>query len=142
MGVRAVPTLTHIALHVGDIDASIAFYRRFCRLTVVHDRQDGHAGRVIWLAERGRERAFVIVLIPGGRPRPPIDGDWSHFGFACDSRAEVDRLAAEAAAAGCLLWPPRDEPYPVGYYCGLTDPDGYSIEFSYGQPLGPGAPVA
>jgi hypothetical protein len=27
----------------------------------------------------------------------------------------------------------------VGYYCGLRDPDGNSVEFSYGQPLGPGA---
>jgi len=41
--------------------------------------------------------------------------------------------------AGCLLWAPREEPYPVGYYCGLRDPDGNAVEFSYGQPLGPGA---
>ena len=46
---------------------------------------------------------------------------------------------AEAARSGCLIWPPRDEPYPVGYYCGLRDPNGNYVEFSYGQPLGPGA---
>ncbi|MCX4198148.1 sugar phosphate nucleotidyltransferase [Methylobacterium organophilum] len=32
-----------------------------------------------------------------------------------------------------------DEPYPVGYYCGVRDPAGNYVEFSYGQPLGPGA---
>jgi len=37
------------------------------------------------------------------------------------------------------VWPPRDEPFPVGYYCGLRDPNGNYVEFSYGQPLGPGA---
>ncbi|MDO8695654.1 MAG: VOC family protein, partial [Pseudomonas sp.] len=36
-------------------------------------------------------------------------------------------------------WPPRDEPYPVGYYCGVRDPAGNYVEFSYGQPLGPGS---
>ena len=40
---------------------------------------------------------------------------------------------------GGMSWPPVDEPYPVGYYCGLRDPDGNFVEFSYGQPLGPGA---
>ena len=43
---------------------------------------------------------------------------------------------------GCLVWAARDEPYPVGYYCGLRDPDGNFVEFSYGQPLGPGAEQA
>ncbi|MEM7255614.1 MAG: hypothetical protein AAF493_29800, partial [Pseudomonadota bacterium] len=48
-------------------------------------------------------------------------------------------VAQKASDAGCLVWPPRDEPYPVGYYCGVKDPDGNFVEFSYGQPLGPGA---
>ena len=39
-----------------------------------------------------------------------------------------------------LLWAPRQEAFPVGYYCGLVDPDGQYVEFSFGQPLGPGAP--
>ena len=60
-------------------------------------------------------------------------------GFALESRADVERIAAMAAADGCLIWPPRDEPYPVGYYCGLRDPAGNYVEFSYGQPLGPGS---
>ena len=54
----------------------------------------------------------------------------------------VDRLAAQAEAEGILIWPPREDPYPVGYYCGIKDPSGNYVEFSYGQPLGPGAEEA
>jgi catechol 2,3-dioxygenase-like lactoylglutathione lyase family enzyme len=132
------PTLTHIALHVRDLDACAAFYRDFCDLSVVHDRAE-EAGRVLWLAERGREHDFVIVLLPNGPDRERDETDYSHFGFAVDSEAAVDALAAKAEARGCLALPPRREPYPVGYYCALCDPGGNMVEFSYGQPLGPGA---
>ena len=132
------PTLTHLALHVRDLEACIAFYRDFCAMAVVHERDDG--GRVVWLAEPGRENAFIFVLIEGGPGRDQGERDFSHLGFALESRTAVDAVAARAGAAGCLVWAPRDEPYPVGYYCGLRDPDGNFVEFSYGQPLGPGAP--
>lgn len=132
------PTLTHIALHVRDFDACVAFYEHFCGLSVVHRRED-QGRRVFWLAEQGREREFILVLIPGGPGRDQRDNDFSHLGFALDSEAAVDAVAERARAAGCLLWAPRRDPYPVGYYCGLRDPDGGAVEFSYGQPLGPGA---
>jgi len=133
------PAFTHLALHVRDLDACIAFYREFCGMRVMHEREDAGTP-VVWLAEPGREGEFIIVLIPGGPGRDQSDRDLSHFGFALDSRDAVDAIAAKAEAAGCLAWPPREEPYPVGYYCGLRDPDGNFVEFSYGQPLGPGAP--
>lgn len=130
--------LTHIALHVRDLDACIAFYSDYCGLAMVHDRQD-ESGRVVWLAEPNRAEDFIIVLIPGGPGRDQGEGDYSHLGFALDSRAAVDAIAAKADADGRLAWPTREEPYPVGYYCGVRDPDGNMVEFSYGQPLGPGA---
>ena len=132
------PHMTHLALHVHDLEAMVAFYRDFCGMVPVHEREDGGT-RVVWLAEPGREREFIVVLMPGGPGRDQGEGDYSHIGFAVDSRAAVDAVAEKAAAAGCLVWPPREDPYPVGYYCGLEDPDGNRVEFSYGQPLGPGA---
>ena len=125
-------------MHVRDLDACIAFYRDFCRLVIAHERGEG-AARVVWLAEPGREGELVFVLLPGGPGRDQVAGDFSHLGFSCASRGEVDEVAATAEAAGCLVWPPREEPYPLGYYCGVKDPDGNFVEFSYGQPLGPGA---
>lgn len=132
------PTLTHLALHVPDLDACIAFYERFCGMHVFHERA-GKGSRIVWMAEPGKERDFIFVIMPGGQDRALADNDYSHFGFAMTSRDEVDRIAEEARDAGCLIWEPRDEPYPVGYYCGVRDPAGNYVEFSYGQPLGPGA---
>ena len=91
------------------------------------------------MAEPGKEREFIFVIMPGGHDRGLAENDYSHFGFALSSRAEVDAIADRARQVGCLIWEPRDEPYPVGYYCGVRDPAGNYVEFSYGQPLGPGA---
>lgn len=132
------PTLTHIALHVPDLEACIQFYQRFCGMQVIHER-DGKGSRIVWMAEPGRHRDFIFVIMPGGADRALADTDYSHFGFALESREAVDALADQARQAGCLVWAPRDEPYPVGYYCGVRDPGGNYVEFSYGQPLGPGA---
>lgn len=134
----ASPVLTHIALHVADLPACVDFYQRYCGLLLTHERTE-YGKTVVWLAEPGREQQFILVLIPGGAGNPQPEGDFSHLGFALDSKAAVDRVAARAREEGCLLWPPEDHPYPVGYYCGVLDPDGKAVEFSFGQPLGPGA---
>ncbi|WP_236202120.1 VOC family protein [Pseudomonas pseudonitroreducens] len=132
------PTLTHLALHVPDLEACVDFYQRFCSMRVIHERE-GKGSRIVWMAEPGNEHRFIFVIIPGGQERHLAVDDYSHFGFAVDSHDAVDRIAKEAEAAGCLIWPPRQEPFPVGYYCGLRDPAGNYVEFSYGQPLGPGS---
>ena len=134
-----MPALTHIALQVKDLDASIEFYRSFCAMRVVHDRGEGDR-RVVWLGQPGKEDEFIFVLMRGDHRPPQHPRDYSHLGYALESREAVDAIADRAAEAGCLEWAPRQEAYPVGYYCGLKDPDGYFVEFSYGQPLGPGAP--
>ena len=130
--------LTHIALHVRDLDKCIEFYQSFANLQLVHDRTSDGV-RVVWLAEPGKESSFILVLIPGGPGRDQLPEDFSHLGFALGSREAVDQLAERAKSEGILEWPPVEEPYPVGYYCGIRDPDGNIVEFSFGQPLGPGA---
>lgn len=133
------PAFTHCALHVQDIDASIAFYERFCGLVQVHSHGQSAGERTVWMAEEGREEQFVLVLVSGGERQRRGEGDMTHYGFAVASRQDVDRIAEEARAAGCLHWEPRDLPPPVGYLCAVEDPDGYIVEFSHGQPLGAGA---
>lgn len=132
------PSLTHIALHVPDLQACIDFYEQFCGMRVIHERA-GKGSKIVWMAEPGKEHQFIFVIMPGGIDRHLAADDYSHFGFAVDSRLQVDEIARQAEQAGCLIWAPRDEPYPVGYYCGLSDPAGNYVEFSYGQPLGPGS---
>ena len=130
--------LTHCALHVTDIDASIAFYESFCGLEVVHSHGEG-SGRTVRMAAEGGETLFVIVLVPGGEQRNQAPGDMTHYGVAVGRRQDIDEIARRGREAGCLHWEPQEHSYPVGYLCALRDPDGYVIEFSYGQPLGPGA---
>ncbi|MGE0707755.1 MAG: VOC family protein [Planctomycetota bacterium] len=134
-----LPSLTHVALHVRDLEACLAFYRDYCGLGTVHERDGRDGARTVWLAEAGMEQRFVLVFIPGGPGRDQAPTDYSHLGFAVESRAAVDALAERAQAEGRLAWPPRQDAYPVGYYCGVRDPDGRVVEFSYGQPLGPGS---
>ena len=125
-------------MHVQDLAACVDFYHRYAEMNIVHERPH-HNGKVIWMAEHGREKEFILVLLPGGPGRAQSDSDFSHLGFAVASRHAVDSIADRARAEGILVWETREEDYPVGYYCGLRDPDGNFVEFSYGQPLGPGA---
>jgi catechol 2,3-dioxygenase-like lactoylglutathione lyase family enzyme len=149
--------LTHIALPVRDLEATLAFYRRFTTLEVIHERTDPDTGlRTAWLANPGdvtdagselgiQAARFVIVLICGSLPKA-VTGDIeeeygflrsiSHLGISCDSRADIDRLAAMAADDGCLLLGPMYRNAVVGYICIVTDPDGNNIEFSVEQVLG------
>lgn len=126
------PRLTHIALQVGDIDASVAFYAEFCGMRQSHRRSDDGV-RVAWIAEPGRQDDFVFVLIERAGHRAPAEEDFGHLGFALESREAVDEMARRAGAR--LAWPPRELPFPTGYICGVKDPDGNIVEFSYGQPL-------
>lgn len=133
---------THCALHVQDLAASIGFYEHFCGLKVVRRHGEGPDDAAAWLAEEGRETKFVLVLLEGGSGRRPCEGDMTHYGFAVETREDVDAVAAQARETGRLYWEPRQLPPPVGYLCALQDPDGYIVEFSFGQPLGPGADVS
>jgi len=58
-----------------------------------------------------------------------------HFGFQCDSREEVDRIAEQAQERNILVEPPTDVGGIVGYFAMVRDPDGHIIEFTFGQPL-------
>jgi catechol 2,3-dioxygenase-like lactoylglutathione lyase family enzyme len=131
----ARPRLTHIALRVRDLARTVAFYERYCRLVVCHERED-EGTRVVWLAERAEEPAFVFVLIPMAHTevdRPGVH----HFGFSLGARSEVDEIAALARTNGVLREGPRDAGPIVGYFCIVEDPDGNWVEFSFGQPINP-----
>ena len=135
------PQLTHIALHVKNVDSSVLFYQEYCQLEIIHRRHNRHS-EVIWLAEFGRAQEWVLVLLGGGEKRTQSSTDFGHLGFAVATKIEVDQIALMAKQQGILIWPPVQEPFPVGYYCGVVDPNGNYGEFSYGQPLGPGAEIS
>jgi catechol 2,3-dioxygenase-like lactoylglutathione lyase family enzyme len=132
----ARPHLTHVALWTSDTPRSVEFYRKYCSLEIVHDRVEADGEHVVWVGESKDRSRFVIVLIP--RPvQHSAPNSFAHFGFSCASRQDVDDRAAVARADGVLELEPRDAGPIVGYFCMLRDPDGNSVEFSFGQALGP-----
>ena len=132
--------MTHVALHVHDFEACLHFYHEYCGMQVARERPSSEENSsVVWLSEPGREQELIFVLIPGGTCRDDQVRDFSHLGFAVETRETVDQIAERARSEGRLIWEPTEEDYPVGYYCGVRDPDGNHVEFSFGQPLGPGA---
>ena len=50
---------------------------------------------------------MIFVLLSGGQGREQSPDDYGHLGFACASRDEVDRVASDGRAEGCLVWEPR-----------------------------------
>jgi len=125
--------LTHVALLASDPDASIAFYEKYAAMQVVHRRVDDNTHHtVVWLTDHSRP--FVIVLIQADKVEAPLR-PLAHLGVGCASREEVDRLCAEARRDGFLHSGPFDAGYPVGYWGLLSDPDGNSLELSYGQEI-------
>jgi len=141
---------THVALPVRDLDATLAFYRRYTTLELIHERTDPETGlRSVWLAnsrDKTDEAArFVLVLICGKLPTQITGGieeeygfltSISHLGISLNTRDEVDRIAEMAEQDGILVLGPRYMNPVVGYICIVHDPDGNQLEFSVEQVLG------
>ena len=131
------PRWTHIALPSADIEKSIAWYTRFTPLELLDQREDAD-GQSAWLGHSDQpDHPFILVLVSffkdqGKGPQPTM-APFAHIGIEVPSRADVERIADEAKAEGCLHWPPTDMPDPVGYICAITDPDGNVIEISHNQ---------
>lgn len=127
--------LTHIALPVSNLDCSAEFYAKFAAMTVVQRRpQTADPTReVAWLSDL--TRPFVLVLAETTVKHPL--GPFAHLGVACETKAEVDRLATVAKQDACF----RSGPFgavgePAGYFVNLDDPDGHTLELSFGQDIG------
>ena len=101
---------------------------------VVHRRTVPATGLdVAWMSDK--TRPFVVVLSERSQVDHPLVPP-AHLGVACASREEVERLCALARGEGRLLNGPRDAGPPIGYVAFLRDPDGHTLEVSYGQEVG------
>ena|SRR5689334_989275 len=123
---------THITATVSDLQQSIDFYTSYCNLRLIKDRRQ-EGGSTIWLGPEpgeGEDATFVLVLTKG-----KVTNCLRHLGFQCESRAQVDAIAAEAERHGILVEPPTFIGGSVGYFTVIQDPDGHQVEFTYGQPL-------
>jgi catechol 2,3-dioxygenase-like lactoylglutathione lyase family enzyme len=87
----------------------------------------------VWLGPPTPEEedpVFVLVIV-----QDEVKSRLDHFGFQCESREEVDRIAELARQQNILVDPPVDIGGVVGYFAMVRDPDGHIVEFTAGQPL-------
>ncbi|WP_421532596.1 VOC family protein [Lelliottia amnigena] len=127
---------THVAFVVRDLDKSVAFYQRYAGMEVVHSREPGvpDARKVAWLSDH--TRPFALVLVQADNVTDTPLGQFGHLGVACATREEIDRKTVMAREEGCLRKAPQDYGEPVGYFVFLADPDGNTLELSFGQRVG------
>ena len=132
------PRLNVITLAVDDLERSLAFYRDGLGLQTkgvvaadVVDEETGAAGAIVIFELEG---GLLLSLYPrtelakdaAVRVGPPQIGQFS-LGQLVASRAEVDRVLEQAAAAGAVVTPPHERPW--GIYSGyFRDPDGHLWE--------------
>jgi lactoylglutathione lyase len=123
---------THITITVSNIDRSVNFYTSLCGLSVLRDRRL-EGGGTVWLGAappQDDDPTFVLVISEG-----EVTDRLDHFGFQCETKEQVDSIAEEARRQGTLVYPPQDSGGVVGYWTQIKDPDGHSVEFTFGQPL-------
>src|SRR5437588_9792629 len=99
------PRWTHITINVSNLDRSIEFYTSLCGLSIVRDRRP-EGRHNVWLGpgtKSGEDPIFVLVVV-----QDKVKARLDHFGFQCESRAEVDRIAELARQQNFLVEPPMD----------------------------------
>jgi hypothetical protein len=132
------PRVNVITLAVDDLERALAFYRDALGLptngvvaTDLVDHETGAAGAIVIFRLDG---GLVLSLYPRSELRkdaavpagPPQSGEFS-LGQLVASRADVDRILEQAAAAGASVTAPHDRPW--GIYSGyFRDPDGHLWE--------------
>lgn len=127
---------THVAFVVRDLDKSIDFYHRYAGMDVVHRREPDvpEARKVAWLSDR--TRPFALVLVQADVVTDTPLGNFGHLGVACASIEEIDQKVDMARSEGVLRKEPVQAGDPVGYFVFFADPDGNTLELSYGQRVG------
>ncbi len=125
--------LTHVALPVRHMERSLAFYATYAGMRVAHRRSQDDGLQVAWITDG--TRPFVVVLIETAAEITPLL-PMAHLGVGCPSREALLDLCQQARQEGVLLREPEDSGPPVGLWAFLRDPDGHTLEISYGQEIG------
>jgi catechol 2,3-dioxygenase-like lactoylglutathione lyase family enzyme len=117
--------LTHIALGVGDIDRSLAFYQQVLGVVPIY-----------------RDASFVQAQTPGSRDvlvfekrasRTVGSGGIAHFGFRLVDPDDIDAAVEAIQRAGGRVLS-RGEFCPGEPYVFFEDPDGYEVELWHELP--------
>ena len=120
------PTITHVALTVGDLSRSVPWYEQLFGSAPVLDEDTGPFRHVVWSIG-----STLVGLHQFPDPKPETFDErrvgLDHLAFSCATRAELveweGRLNELGVAHGGVV--------DAGYGSGLSfrDPDGIALEF-------------
>ena len=126
---------THIALQCRNIQKTMDFYKKYCGMKIVPRNSSKSNQAAYWLVDSTRQKSLVLVLFEGHIFYKQNEKDYTHLGFSMSTKHAVLNLSKQAEEEGLLAWPPTQEEEPLGFFCGIKDPDGRVVEFSYGQTI-------
>ena len=133
--------IEHVALWTEQLEALREFYERHLggRAGPRYERP----GFASYFLDFDGGARLELMQMPGvaERDRGRRDAGWIHVAFTVGSRAELDRLTAELAAAGV---PVADGPRQTGdgyYESVVLDPDGNRIELAADEPTASVTPM-
>ena len=130
------PRITVLTLAVDDLERSVRFYRDGLGLSTPGIvGQEFEHGAVAFFELAG---GLILALYPVGNlgheariaPTPTRLGAVA-IGHNVASKEEVDRVVAEAAAAGAVVTDPPHERFWGGYGGHFHDPDGHLWEVAW-----------
>jgi catechol 2,3-dioxygenase-like lactoylglutathione lyase family enzyme len=125
--------IDHLAIRVGDFEASRRFYDRL--LTFLGFVREWEFGRTVgW--NNGVTMWWITEADPGVGPHRTGDIGYHHYAFELGAKAEVDEVGEFLEREGVtVVDPPAAYPsYGEGYYAVFfLDPDGLKLEAMYFQ---------
>lgn len=122
--------IAHVALWTRNLEAQVAFWQQVfngrSNDRYLSKNRPGFASHFITLAEGPTVELMTVPDLPDAPAQPEFVG-WAHIALDVGSKADVDRMAAQARLNGTLLSPPRMT--GDGFYeAVIADPDGNRIE--------------
>ena len=123
-----LPSLSHVALSVTDLAASVAWYERLFDVEPAMTLTDGPFERKVFALAGGQ--LFGLTEHEGAHPDARFDvvaPGLDHVGFACADRAAVAAWQTHLDLIGVPHGGIVEADY--GWALSFTDPDGNALEF-------------
>jgi len=126
--VPELPPISHVALSVPDLGASLPWYQRLFDVEPAMTLSDGPFERKVFALAGGQ--LFGLTAHDGARPGDAFDvvaPGLDHVGFACADRAAVAAWQTHLDQIGVAHSGIVEADY--GWALSFTDPDGNALEF-------------
>jgi catechol 2,3-dioxygenase-like lactoylglutathione lyase family enzyme len=121
-----MPVIDHVDLRVGDVARAKSFYDAFLKEYGFRGKTQPDGSQLYYRLE---ERRVCEVIVVNGEPKHRPNAN--RLAFFAATRADVDRIAAVAQAAGARAYeaPAACPEYTASYYAAFfEDPDGNRLE--------------